>query len=368
MIDVAIIGAGHAGLCVVEALQRRGVTPAVFDPADRLGDVWRRRYDALVLNTRRDASSIPGVVAPASMGQWPGKDEWADHIEHAAAEFGVECIPESVESIRRDGDAWELTTSAGTHRAQVVVVATGRNHEPVIPPWSGSAASPIRVIHAATFKRPEPFVGRRVLVVGSGNSGVEIAHLCTAAGVDTTISIEHRPVFTRREFFGTDLTTAARRAKRLPDRVIDVAGRLLQFALFGRLRRFGLGPPEMRLSNVAEVSGATLDSGFIDDVRAGRISVTDAVDHFDGDHVVTRSGRRLAVDVVIAATGYSPELDGLLPPDALLRGWPRAKQTPWMSAPGLYTAGLNPATLTSFHPDFISEADQIAEDIALLGR
>ncbi len=364
MLDVAVIGAGHAGLCVVEALRRRGIDATVFDDAARLGDVWRRRYDALILNTRRDPSSIPGVDVPETMGQWPGKEEWADHIEHAADILGVERIVERINSIRRLDDVWELSSHTGVHCSRVVVVATGRNHRPVVPPWPGIDDSPIELLHAASFRRPDQFVGRRLLVVGAGNSGVEIAHLCSAAGIRTTISIERRPVFARREFLGTDLTSAAQRASHLPDRLVDLAGRILQFLLFGRLRKYRLGPPEMRLSNVAEASGASLDSGFVADVKAGRIDVVDAVDRFDGSDVVTRSGTRIAVDVVIAATGYSPALDPLMPSEARVAGWPRAKEAPWMSAPDLYTAGLNPATLTAFHPDFISEADEIAQDIA----
>lgn len=363
-LDVAIIGAGHAGLCVVAALQRRGVTPTVFDRADRLGDVWRRRYEGLILNTRGDASAIPGVELPSAVGKWPGKDDWADHIEHAADTLGVDRRTDAVDRVTRSADGWRIETDRGVASARTVVVATGRNHRPVVPSWPGRSESSIEVRHASDFARPDEFSGRRVLVVGGGNSGVEIAHLCRSAGITTTLSMERRPVFARREFFGTDLTTAAKRAKRLPDRVIDLSGRVLQFALFGRLRKYGLGPPEMRLSNVAEASGATLDPGFIADVKAGRVDLIDAVDHFDGDVVVTRSGRRVEVDVVIAATGYSPALSDMLPDDVLDDGWPSCRQAPWSPAPGLYTAGLNPATLTAFHPDFITEADEIATDIA----
>ncbi len=362
-IGVAIIGAGHAGLCVVEALQRRGLKPTIFDHADRLGDVWRGRYDELILNTRGDASAVPGVALPSGVGTWPGKDAWADHIEDAARSLGVDRRVSTVRQVERSGDSWRLVTDDGPLLAHTVVVATGRNHRPVLPPWDGVDESSIELWHSSEFTNPTPLAGRRVLVVGAGNSGVEIAHLCTDAGVDTTLSMERRPVFARREFFGTDLTNAARRAKWFPDRLVDMGGRALQLLLFGRLKKWGLGPPEMRLSNVAEASGATLDSGFIDDVKTGRLTVTDAVDHFDGSHVVTRAGHRVAVDVVIAATGYSPALDELLPADTLVEGWPRSRRSPWSSASGLYTAGLNPATLTAFHPDFITEADEIAADI-----
>lgn len=379
---IAIIGAGHAGLCVAGALRRRGVRPVMFDCADRLGDTWRGRYDGLLLNTHRDASTIPEVPVSPGMGEWPTRDEWADHIGSAVDALGVERWPYRVVGVRRgEAGGWLLDTEpirssppvpdpvtahAPIDREapwDVVVVATGRNRVPVMPSWPGMDDTSIEVIHSSEYRNPEPFVGRSVLVVGAGNSGTEIAHLLSADGVATTISIRTNPVFARRELFGTNLTSAAGLGKHFPDRIIDVSGRVMQRLLFGRLAPYGIGPPAHRLSDVEAAAGATLDSGFVDDVKAGRISVVDAVERFERETVVTASGRRVAVDVVIAAIGSTPALDEFLPQDLLVDGWPRKKHSPFRQADGLYTAGLNPATLTSFHPDFIAEADMIADDI-----
>jgi len=366
---VAVVGAGHAGLCVVEALRRRGIGPVVFDDADRLGDTWRARWDGLVLNTHRDLSAVPTVPLAETMGEWPERDEWADHVERAAETLDVERRPERVTEVSAVDGGWQVTTAGGaepsTRRASfdVVVVATGRHRVPTMPTWPGLDTTPIEVMHSQQYRNPETFAGRRVLVVGGGNSGTEIAHLVASAGVETLISIRRRPVFARREMFGTNLTSMARFAKWMPERVIDLSGRLMQRMLFGSLRDVALGPPQHRLSDVEAAAGATIDSGFVDDVRAGRIEVVGAVERFDGDGVLTADGRRLRVDVVVAATGYEPGLGDLLAPELLDDGWPRVKESPFRQAPGLFTAGLNPATLTAFHPDFITEADQIAAAI-----
>ena len=368
---VAVVGAGHAGLCVVEALARRGIRTLVFDDADRLGDTWRSRFDGLVLNTHRDLSAIPAVPLPPSMGQWPERDEWADHIEQAAETFGVERRRERVTEISAVDGGWLVRSvpcgddgSSVPTSFDVVVVATGRHRVATMPPWPGLDTTTIEVMHSQQYRNPGPFAGRRVLVVGGGNSGTEIAHLVASAGIETLISIRRRPVFARREMFGTNLTSVARLAKWMPERLVDLSGRLMQRVLFGSLRKVGLGPPQHRLSDVEAAAGATIDSGFVDDVRAGRIEVVDALERFDGECVVTADGRRLRVDVVVAATGYEPRLDDLLPAELLDDGWPKVKDSPFRQALGLYTAGLNPATLTAFHPDFINEADQIAATIA----
>lgn len=381
---VAIVGAGHAGLCVAGALQRRGIVPLVFDSSNRIGDPWRARYNGLVLNTHRDAAKIPGVPMPPGLAVWPARDDWANHIEYAAEALKVELRAIKVETIRHHPDGGWLLAHAPAisarvvpapqrQRAQmqiynrwdIVVIATGRNRVPIVPDWPGMPDSPVEVLHSSLFRDPISFLGRSVLVVGGGNSGTEIAHLLSRSGVDTTISIRKKPVFARREFFGMNLTAAAAVAKHFPDRIVDMGGRLNQLLIFGRLAQYGIGPPDHRLSDVESASGATIDSGFVEDVKAGRIAVIDALQRFDGDEIVTFSGIRRRVDVVIAATGSTPALENVLPDDLLVDGWPRQKRPPFLQAEGLYTAGLNPASLTSFHPDFVAEAELIADDIVM---
>ena len=363
--SVAVVGAGHAGLCVVAALRRVGVTPVVYDDAGRLGDTWRARWDGLRLNTERDLSLVPDTSIDPSVGRWPTATEWADHIESAAQQLGVGGdvgrIAERVVAVERSpGGGWLVRTETATRIHELVVVATGRNRLGVRPEWPGVDDCDIEIVHSSTFRSSAPFVGRRVLVVGGGNSGTEIAHLLAEAGVDTTLSMRSRPVWSKRELFGTTLTRLAVRSRRLPDRMVDVSGRLMQAVLFRGLREAGLAPADHRLSQVAHASGATLDSGFVDDVRSGRVAVVAGVDRFDRASVVLDDGSRIEVDVVVAATGFRPGLDDILPAELVRDGWPIVTESPFEQAPGLFTAGLNPARLTAFHPDFITEGAEIA--------
>lgn len=363
---IVVVGAGHAGLCVVEALARRDLDCTVIDGADRLGDVWRERYEGLHLNTERDASKIPGTTLPDDVGRWPTGREWADHVESAAAQLGVERVRERVTGIDRNpnGARWSIRLDgADPIAADTVVVATGRNRVPDRPPWQGLDTTTLDVLHAADYRESSPFLGRRVLVVGAGNSGTEIAHLLCEAGVDVRLAMRTRPVWARRELFGSNLTDLARLGRRSPDWLVDASGRVMQPLLFGRMKPYGLGPPQRRLSQVAEASGATLDSGFVADVKAGRIPLVAALDWIDGRQCVLTDGTRVEVDVVIAAIGYTPALGEFLPSDLVDDGWPVVTSSPFEQSPGLYTAGLNPAKLTAFHPDFITEADEIAESI-----
>lgn len=367
---IVVAGAGHAGLCVVGALQRRGLGCTVVDSAQRLGDVWRSRYDGLRLNTERDASLVPGTTISDDVGRWPTGEEWANHIESAAEQLSVERVQAQVVRVEQsEACAWHVIVNDGDGderaiTADVVIVATGRNRVPEAAAWPGSDNSTLQILHAADYRNPEPFAGRRVLVVGAGNSGTEIAHLLCAAGVDVTLSMRTRPVWARRELFGSNLTEFARMGRQLPSWVVDLSGRLMQPLLFGRMKPHGLGPPQRRLSSVAEASGATLDSGFVDDVKSGRIPVVAALDWIDDRRCMLSDGTHVEVDVVIAGIGYTPALDDLLPGELVRHGWPAETESPFEQAPGLFTAGLNPAQLTAFHPDFITEAEEIATRIA----
>ena len=142
-------------------------------------------------------SRIPDVVLPESVGSLADGEEWADHIEDAADQLDVERATSRVRRIERAGSGWNIVTSTGDIDAGVVVVATGRNRLPEIPDWPGLDTTTIEVLHAADYQTPARFVGRRVLVVGAGNSGTEIAHLLRSAGVDVTLSMRTRPVWAR---------------------------------------------------------------------------------------------------------------------------------------------------------------------------
>ena len=178
-----------------------------------------------------------------------------------------------------------------------------------------------------------------------------------------------RPVWARRELFGSEPDRVRTDREASPGWLVDLSGRLMQPLLFGRMKPFGLGPPQRRLSRVAEASGATLDSGFVADVKAGP-------DHARGRAWTASTGarsswttaQRIEVDVVIAGTGYTPALDEFLPADIVDDGWPIVGDRAVRAGPGLFTAGLNPATLTAFHPDFIAEAEQIADAIVDVAR
>jgi cation diffusion facilitator CzcD-associated flavoprotein CzcO len=181
--DVAVVGAGPAGLSVAFALADAGLRPLALDAAERVGSSWRGRYDRLRLNTSRPLSHLPGRRFPKGTPMFPTPDQMVEHLEHHAADGRIDLrLGTRVARLERDGTRWRLRTDAEEIPASQVVVATGNEREPFIPDWEGREAFAGPLLHWSEYRNPDRFRGRRVLVIGPGCSGMEIAYDLAAGG------------------------------------------------------------------------------------------------------------------------------------------------------------------------------------------
>lgn len=365
-IDAAIVGLGHAALTVISALSDHQITPTAFAPDADAGRAWRNRYDALRLNTDATSSLVPNQPPTQELLRWPSGQQWADYLASVADRLDYHHEPCEVLAVSRHPDGWAIDTASGRHVACDVVVATGRNRRPFIPPWPGTDDTEIPIVHSSHFQAASDFRNQDVLVVGAGNSGTEIAHLLATEAASVTISVRTRPMFVRRETLGISITQIGRLAKHVPAPILDRGARAMQRIQFGDLSSVGLGPPERNLSHdLANEGGPTVDAGFIDSVKTGDIDVVAEIDHFTDNELVLADNTRLTPDTVIAATGYRTGLETLVPAELLDNdGWPLATKPPYQAEPGLYFAGFAPATLTAFMPDFAEHLPAIAQSIA----
>ena len=344
---VVVIGAGPAGLATAACLMRRGVDCLVLDRGRAVGDSWRWRYDRLHLHTPRIQSSLPGFPIPRGFGRWVARDDVVAYLEeyarhhHIAPRFGVE-----VRRLEHQGDGWRISTSDGYLGSAQVVIATGYSHTPVIPAWPGLEQWSGRFLHAREYQKPEPFFGQDVLVVGTGNTGAEIAtDLAERGAARVWLSVRTPPNVVPRSMIGIPTLMLAATQERAPVWLADPVNRLLQRLFIGDLTPTGMPAPrqgvvaQFRASDVVPI----IDVGLVQQLRAGGVTPVGAVQAFTPSHVVLADERTIKPDVVIAATGYHRGLEplvghlGILDPDG--RPTVRGSRT-HPSAPGLRFIGL----------------------------
>ena len=362
--DAIVIGAGPAGLATAAALQARGLNAAILEKADAVGAVWRRHYDRLRLHTDRGHSSLPGLPMPKTYGRYPSRAQVIEYLEAYAAKFDLKPLFNApVRAVRRDRQAWLAEAGVNSRSAPIVVVATGWADFPHAPTWPGVETFDGEIVHSSRYRNPAPFVARRVLVVGFGNSGGEIALDLAEAGVEVTLSVRGPVNVIPRELFGVPILVFPIAEQWLPPRVADgLNAPLLRFAI-GSIEKLGLKRSAKGPIQSIEEDGRVplLDIGALAQIRAGRIKVRGAIARLEPKTVVFAKSPPEPFDAVILATGFRPDLRALLP-DAT--GVLSETGAPLVSGrataePGLFFCGAIPSAIGQFRQIGI-EARRIA--------
>ncbi|MEU1348840.1 NAD(P)/FAD-dependent oxidoreductase [Streptomyces sp. NPDC005795] len=372
---VYVIGGGPGGLAAAAALRAQGVRAVVLEKSGDVGASWRRHYDRLHLHTTRRWSALPGLPMPRRFGRWVSRDDVVRYLEKYVEHHGLEVVT-GVEVSRvdraADGTGWRLTATGGRElTGRAVVVATGYNHTPRIPDWSGRDAFTGELLHASEYRNPAPYAGKDVLVVGVGNTGAEIAVDLVEGGASRVrLAVRTVPHIVRRSTAGWPAQATGILVRRLPVALVDRAGRLMCRVAVPDLAGQGLPRPDTGLySRVKDGAIPVQDVGLIDAVKGGRVVPVAAVASFDKDAVVLADGSRVTPDAVIAATGYLRALEPLVGHLGVLdaRGRPVAHggRTP-KQAPGLYFTGFtNP--ISGMFREMALDAQKIAKRVARTG-
>jgi putative flavoprotein involved in K+ transport len=363
---VVVIGAGPAGLAAAAMLQRAGMQVVVLERAE-VGAVWRTRYDRLHLHTVRWLSCLPGWRMPRSFGKWPARDRVVEYLQGYAERHRLDVRSRVyVSSIERAEDGWSVSTPAGAYPAERVVVAIGYSNVPFVPDWPGVFAG--EIVHSADYRNPAPYRGRRVLVVGAGNSGAEIAvDLADGGAAQVLLAVRTAPSIVRRDVLGFPSQVLGIATAHLPVSVVDWMASTLRRISIPDLTPYGLTAPARPYTDfLSRRVIPILDVGVVDAVRSGRVQVVAALDHFEDGAAVLADGSRLQVDAVIAATGYRPALEPLVGHLGVLddRGVPlvhAAQEHP--RAPGLHFVGYRVTLGGTFRLVGI-EAKQLARSVA----
>ena len=306
---VVIVGAGPAGLAAAWAIRRAGHDPLVVEQADAVAASWRGRHDHLRLNTHRAFSHQPGARIPRRCGPYPARDDYAAYLQEYSAGMRLR-LGTRVHRIDRTDEGWVLALDRGGLTAAHVVIATGSDAEPVLPDWPGLDSFGGTVIHAGQFRNVAEMAGRDVLVVGPGNSGVDLlGYLAASDAGRLWLSARSGMTVTPRRLGGVPLHPVSLALRRLPVRWQDVTARAVQRLAFGDLSRFGYPRPALGPFTRQRANGVTIavDDGFARALKTGRVVMKPGIDRFDGPRVRFTDGTSCAPHTVICATGYRPE-------------------------------------------------------------
>ena len=371
--QVAVVGAGPAGVATAVALKDRRLRPLLIDQADEVASTWRSRYDRLRLNTCRPYSHLPGRRFAKGTPMFPSRDQLVEHLERHVREDGIDLkLGTKVEGIARSNGGWALRTSAGEVRVPQVVVATGYESEPVVPDWPGRDLFEGELTHSRAYRNATPFADRAVLVVGPGCSGMEIAYDLAEGGARKVwLSARTPPNIVLRAGPGGipgDMIAVA--LLHLPARFGDAVARFGRKQDLGDLTEYGLPIPDEGVMSRLHRTGqapAIVDRDVITSIKARRIEIVPGVESLDRTGVQLAGGSRVEPEVVICATGYNPRLEALVGHLNVLndRGMPRALAQQ-AAAPGIRFVGYvpRPGALGYMGKEAKRSAKAIARELA----
>lgn len=283
--DVIVIGGGQSGLAAGYYLRRTDLNYLILDQEKEPGGSWQHYWQSLRLFSPAQWSSLPGIIMPGGPDYYPTRDETLAYLRNYEKKYQLRVQrPVTVQQVEKQQDYFMLYTTDGTYKTTSLVSATGTFRHPYIPDFSGMEKFEGSMLHSSQYYSPEVFRGKRVAIVGEGNSGAQI--LAEVSKIADTLWITSKP------------------PRFLPDEIdgrylFDVATQMYEARKQGKeFKAPSLGDIVM----VPPVKEAR---------KRGVLKSLPAFQAFDTRHLVWQDGRQEEVDAVIFCTGFRPALGHL---------------------------------------------------------
>jgi Flavin-binding monooxygenase-like len=309
-----IVGAGPGGLAALRAMLNLGLRVDVLEKHSGVGGIWdptnngTPMYESAHFISSRDESAYLGFAMPKSFPDYPRHDQILEYIQTFADTYNLtEHIHFNTTVVRAswDGAAWVVKTADGqSRRYRTLTCANGTQWHPQMPTFAGQESFTGAVMHSQQFKTGSQFLGQRVLVVGAGNSGVDIA--CDAARFadHAAISVRRGYYLIPKHIFGVPADAFANSGPHLPMRIAQRIFPPLLKLLMGDPSKHGWPKPDHKLFE----SHPIVNDQILHHLRHGDLEVRADIERFDGADVVFKDGKREAFDLVVFATGYATKV------------------------------------------------------------
>ncbi|KAK9111526.1 hypothetical protein Scep_019045 [Stephania cephalantha] len=373
---VVIVGAGPSGLATSACLNMHSIPNIILERDDCYASLWKKRcYNRLKLHLGKQFCSLPYMPQPSSAPTFIPKDGFLNYLDDYVVKFGLnpKCC-RSVESATYDHveEKWLIravniiSNDIEMYKAKFLVVASGENSEAFIPDLPNLNCFKGEKVHSSQYKSGLKYAGKKVLVVGCGNSGMEIAFDLTNCGAKTSIIVRN-PVHTVTKemvYLGMNLL------KFFSVSVVDKLIATLESYWYGDLTKYGLPRPKLGPFFVKARTGKSpvVDVGTVAKIKSGDIQVLPAIKTIEEEGMIGfENGEILDFDAIVFATGYKSSANTWLKDFNFIlncEGMPKHNfPSHWKGANGVYCAGLSQRGLAGVSKDAMTIADDIKNSI-----
>ncbi|XP_019438397.1 PREDICTED: indole-3-pyruvate monooxygenase YUCCA6-like [Lupinus angustifolius] len=370
-----IVGAGPSGLAAAACLKEKGVPSLILERSNCIASLWQHKtYDRLHLHLPKQFCELPLMGFPSDFPTYPTKQQFIGYLETYAEKFGIRPrFNETVKHAEFDSKVgfWHLKC---VDKAEIVtefvckwlIVATGENAEAVVPNIQGVEEFGGSIKHTSLYKSGEEFRGKKVLVVGCGNSGMEVClDLCNHDGSPSLVVRDTVHVLPREMLGKSTFGLSMWLLKWLPIRLVDRFLLIISWLMLGNTSQLGLDRPSLGPLELKNLSGKTpvLDVGTLAKIKGGDIKVRPSIKRLKLHTVEFVDGKQENFDAIILATGYKSNVPYWLKEESMFSkedGFPK-KPFPngWKGENGVYAVGFTKKGLLGASMD----AKKIAEDI-----
>nr|GEV14273.1 indole-3-pyruvate monooxygenase YUCCA2-like [Tanacetum cinerariifolium] len=374
-----IVGAGPSGLAAAACLKNHGVPSMILEQANCIASLWQfKTYDRLRLHLPKKFCQLPLLPFPVEFSTYPTKEQFLTYLELYTKNFDLKPVFNAtvVSAVYDSGCGfWRVKTKVTEYNCRWLIVATGENGVEVVPKFDGMNVFSGPILHTSSYKSGQVFENKRVLVVGCGNSGMEVClDLCNFDAFPSLVVRDSLHVLPHEMFGISTFGLSMWLLKWFPVRIVDQLLLFMSHILFGDTSRLGLNRPKLGPLELKGISGKTpvLDVGTLAKIKTGNIKVYPGIKRLACNTVEFVDGKTEKFDAIVLATGYKSNVPTWLKDTTLFSekdGFPKKKfPEGWKGEHGLYAVGFTKRGLLGTSADALTVAEDIARQWNYDGR
>lgn len=315
-IENLIIGAGPAGLAVAGRMRKEGINFEIFESSENIANRWHHHYDRLLLHTVKQLSNLPHLEFPSDYPTYVPRKKLVEYYEGYAKKFNIQPhFKEEVISIKKAAEGWQTISKTGKEiHSKNVIIASGINRIPHIPTFKNQESFSGHIIHSIDYKNAKPFLGKKVLVIGMGNTGAELALDLSEHDIDVSLAVRSPITIVPRDVNGRPVQLTAKTLAKIPFGIGDWLGTQIRKMVIGDLTKYGVPLSKQHPVVQLRETGKTpvIDLGTVKHIKNGKIRIVRKIDSFFENGVLFENGEKHDFDAIILATGYRAKVEEFL--------------------------------------------------------